>query len=114
MSDSESVQSMDTINGSPADGRSDSEAARIIAANMNWMVRPFDGIFDADDNIVAGGFEELGLAARELGMTLVDEKYPNRVIAILWGECSKSRPTETADKLRQQIASHNGAPWHTW
>lgn len=114
MSDSETIQSMPTINGSPTDGRSDSEAARIIAENMDWVVRPYDGIFDADGKKVAGGFEELGLAARELDMTLVDEDYPNRVTAVLWGECDKLHPERTAEKLRQQIASHDGAPWHTW
>ena len=114
MNDSTVIQSMPTINGSPEDGRSDSEAGRIIAENMEWVIRPYEGIFDADGKKVAGGFEELGLAARELGMTLVDERHPSRVIGVDWGICDKLRPENTAARLRQQIASHTGAPWHTW
>lgn len=114
MSDSEVIQSMPTINGAPGDGRSDSEAGRIIAENMEWVLRPYDGIFDADGKEVASGFEELGLAARELGMTIVDQQHPSRVIGVDWGICDKLHLENTASKLRQQIASHNGAPWHTW
>lgn len=81
---------------------------------MGWRIRPYEGIFETNGKKVASGFEELGLAARELGMTIVDREHPSRVIGVDWGKASRNETAQNAEKLRQQIATHEGMPWHKW
>ncbi|WP_367403307.1 hypothetical protein [Kocuria marina] len=88
-----------------------SEAARIIAKESKWTFDEYKGICDADGKSIAKGFEELGLAARELGL-FISELHPSCVDGFAREKFKNSMAT--ADRLREQIATHGGEDWYTW
>ena len=93
----------------PAEPRSLSEAARIIAANKQWFFNEWEGVFEQPGSAkIAESFEEIGHAAQALGCFLL--AAPGVVSHVIWSKIPHESEA-AAQMLRDQISAHDSESW---